>query len=87
MDDIKAKMQEAHELICEFIAVEFTPRRELEIIRRLDEICPDPNWTTRVFQDPDTKGENDEETAKLAVKKIFDYKPIQLTDRSNEVLD
>lgn len=87
MNDVESIMQEASELIEELLALEFTPRRELEITRRLDKICPDPNWLSCIFRNPDTPGENEKFSVELAVKKIFDYKPIQLTDRSNEVLD
>lgn len=87
MNDIEAHMREAEELIRELLAVEFTPRREVEINRRLSKICPDPAWSHRIFHDPETREASGRTDVKLAVKKIFDYKPIQLTDRSNEVLD
>lgn len=87
MSDIESRMEEAEELIHELLAVEFTPRRELEINDRLSKICPDPNWSSRVFRDPDTKGPDERVNVNLAVKKIFAYKPIQLPDRSDEVLE
>ena len=86
MSDIEARMLEAKELIEELFKVEFTPKREREIDRWLDEICPDPAWSPLIFHDPDVRGPDGGTDVDLAVKKIFAYKPIQLPDRSDEVL-
>ena len=86
MSDIEDRKREAAELITELLAVEFTPRREMKIISRLGEICPDPAFSTRIYHDPDTKGPDGYACVDLVVEKIFSYKPIQLPDRSDEIL-
>ena len=86
MSDIAARKKEAAELIHELLESEPESRRELKIITRLDEICPDPAFRTRINHDPDTQGPDGHPCIDLVVEKIFSYKPIQLPDRSDETI-
>ncbi len=70
---------EARLLIAELIAVADSEAREDEICARLDQICPDPEWSDHIFYSENRylawDGKLDVEGV---VEKIFSYKPILL---------
>ena len=63
---------EARRLIEELISAKATEEREDEIVERLNQIIPDPEWIDYVFWSKPAM------TVDQVVEKSFSYRPIQL---------